>query len=243
MSALSLVAFGITSHLLFAIGVGAMAIQLYNGLATPLVALPNWSLLVDLFLLTSFPILHSYFLGKRGRALLIRIFPTPYGRRLLTTTFAFFASLQTASTFLLWQPLGPLFEFSGVLLKLSQIAYAASWLALIVSIYEAGVGLQTGFIGWHSSFKHIEPRYPPLPTQGLHGLCRHPIYQSFLLILVTGPVWSVDHILIAIVWGLYCVIGPRFKENRLQTTFGGVYNNYQQKVPYFYVPFFPRTLS
>jgi hypothetical protein len=156
---------------------------------------------------------------------------------MVTTTFALVASLQVGLFFAFWTPVGGVwFEPHGTLRVIFVAAYALSWLGLIVSIYEAGLGLQTGAIGWLSVIGDRRPSYPELPCIGLHGRCRHPIYQSFFLILLTGPVWGPDHLIVATVWGAYCLIGPMFKEQRLRAAYGEKYQSYAERVPYYALP-------
>jgi protein-S-isoprenylcysteine O-methyltransferase Ste14 len=57
-------------------------------------------------------------------------------------------------------------------------------------------------------------RYPPPATRGLHGLVPHPIYLSFVLILWSGPVWTLDKLLMATTWTVYCAVGSGWKGQR-----------------------------
>lgn len=228
---------GVLGHLLFLVAVSLMGYSLFWGLTRPIIDAGSMSGLVDAVLLLSFPIGHSLLLSGRGRRFLAALLPAAIGKTMVTTTFAIAASLQVGLFFAFWTPVGGIwFEPYGILRYVFVVAYAFSWLALIVSIYEAGLGLQTGAIGWLSVVMSKRPSYPDLPCVGLHGKCRHPIYQSFLLILLTGPVWGPDHLLIASVWGAYCVVGPLLKEQRLRKVYGSKYESYAERVPYYALP-------
>ncbi len=231
---------GVFCHTSFAIAVAAMAVGLWSGMASGFGRLTGgaaWS--ANLALTLQFPLLHSWFLSGRGRRHLAKLLPRELGRDLVTTLFATFASLQLLATFLLWSPVGPiLFEVDGWARNLSGIAYGASWLALSKSMLDAGLGLQTGWLGWSAVVRGAKPSYGPLPTGGLFRLCRQPIYLSFLLILLTPVAWTPDRILVVSVWGAYCLIGPLLKEARFGVIFGAAFDDYRRRVPYF-VPRLP----
>lgn len=232
------VAYGLLTHAVFACAIGAMAIALARGLhgglldsepRAPLaLALP-----LDALLVAQFPLLHSWLLGERGRARLARCFAAPYGAQLATTTFALLASLQLLLTFGAWLPLGPvLARAQGAWAAASYVAYALSFALLAKAILDAGLGLQTGFVGWSAVAARREPRYPPMPTTGLFRACRQPIYLGFALTLWTGPVLTVDRLALAIPWTLYCVLGPRLKERRFARWYGATWLAYRSRTPY-----------
>lgn len=209
-------AWGALCHLAFAAGVGGMAHQLATGMKGGLGPIEGaWAWAWDLALLMAFPFVHSLLLTDRGRRALRRVLGPSIGGILDTTRFAIAASLQLGGTFLLWAPLpGEVVALSGALGTASVIVFVLGWLALGLSMAEAGLGVQTGALGWWALFRDKRPRYPGLPTGGMHAACRHPIYLSFLVILVTGPSWSADRALLALVWGSYCLLGPKLKEAR-----------------------------
>jgi protein-S-isoprenylcysteine O-methyltransferase Ste14 len=101
---------------------------------------------------------------------------------------------------------------------------------------EAGLALQTGALGWLAVARGARPAHPPLPTRGLHGLCRQPIYVSFALTTLTVPTWTPDQAAIAAVFVAYCVVGPRRKEARFARWFGDEFRRYRERVPY-WLPF------
>ncbi|MCB9744471.1 MAG: isoprenylcysteine carboxylmethyltransferase family protein [Alphaproteobacteria bacterium] len=215
-------AWGALCHLCFVLSVGAMAYELSTGMRAGLgPAQGAWAWAWDLGLLLAFPFSHSLLLTDRGRRALRRVLGPSLGGVLDTTRFAIAASLQLGGTFLLWAPLpGEVLVASGALGLASAALFGLGWLALAVSMAEAGLGVQTGALGWWAAFRGKRPSYPGLPSGGLHAACRHPIYLSFLVILVSGPCWSADRVLLAAVWGSYCLLGPKLKEARLAKRHG-----------------------
>lgn len=225
---------GIVCHVLFLLGISAMAYELYFGLAAGILPiggeLGRWC---NLLLILQFPILHSWLLGTSGRKLLASLFPKEIGADLVTTTFAVCASLQLIVVFVFWTPTTTIwFAPHGVLKFLLTGCYGAAWLFLVKALSDSSLALHSGFLGWGAVVRGKKPVYKKFPTQGVFQYCRQPIYLAFALILFTAPVWSPDHAVLAAIWGIYCFFGPRRKEKRFEQWYGEEYRRYQARVPY-----------
>lgn len=227
-------AYGALCHTSFAAGVTLMAVQLYAGLALgrgPLSGAAGW--LVNLALVAQFPLLHSWLLTPRGRACLLRLAPRAVAADLSTTLFATVASWQLILLFVAWNPSGRLWwEPHGLGLELEIALYAAAWLFLGKALWDGGLALQSGFLGWSALFRGVPPAYPAFPPQGLFRFVRQPIYLGFALTLWSGPVWTPDHLLLALLWTAYCVFGPLLKEARYQRFHPAALAEYRRRVPY-----------
>src|SRR5262245_53099252 len=93
--------------MLFIIGVGAMIVAMYFGMARSLGRVPApWSVLVNAFLLIQFPLAHTFLLSAKGLSWLGRLAPRQIGSRLTTTTYATIASIQVLLLFTFWSPSG-----------------------------------------------------------------------------------------------------------------------------------------
>lgn len=232
----SALALGAANHALFGLGVGAMMLGLYTGLQSgagplrgPAAGLANAALVLH------FPFLHSYLLTPAGRARLARLAPRGLGRELSTTTYAMAASLQLLVVFGLWSPSGVVWwEPEGALRSAFGLAFGASWLLLARAMWDAGLDVQSGALGWLSVVRGRRPAYGPFPQHGLFRVCRQPVYLAFALTLWTGPVWTPDHLAIALVWTAYCVLGARVKERRYLAAFGEPFRAYQQRVGFWW---------
>jgi protein-S-isoprenylcysteine O-methyltransferase Ste14 len=235
------IAFGLVTHVVFAISVGAMIFGLYSGLRTGHGHLHGWyAVLGDALLIIQFPVIHSFLLSKRGRSVLAKLAPGNIGGDLAPTTYVFAASLQLLATFELWSPSGiTLVDPSGGARWLFIALFVASWLFLIKALTDSGLALQTGYIGWSSVLHGKRPDYGDFPKQGLFRMIRHPVYLGFALVLWTAPVHTLDGVLLASIWTVYCVIGPLFKESRFLKWHGERYARYRAMVPYM----FPRSRS
>jgi len=117
----------------------------------------------------------------------------------------------------------------------------AGWVLLARAMSEAGLGVQTGATGWLAMWRGGRPRYPRgFPEHGLHALCRHPIYASFIVLLWASPHWSLDRLLIAAPLTAYCVYGPKRKEARYRARHGAAYAEYLSRTPALFPRLFPR---
>lgn len=225
---------GVVCHGTFLLGVLSMIVGLHEGLRTGFGRLEGWAaVLADGALVLQFPLLHSLLLTRGGGKLLARLVPLGLGRALATTTYATFASLQTLVTFALWSPIGPvLYEVQGPARPVVQALYAASWLLVVVAMHQAGLGVQSGSLGWLAVARGRQPVYGSFPTGGLFARCRQPIYGAFALTLWTGPVLTADRLALAVAWTGYCVLGPLLKERRYVTWHGDAFRAYQARVPF-----------
>ena len=238
-------ALGIACHISFLTAVLVMALWLFGGMDLgPLRFSSNMAMVCDSLLLLQFPVLHSLFLGKRGRQWLEQVVPGHLGKSLVTTTFVTFASLQLIALFLGWAPLGGFrWQPTGVALSLWSLLYGAAWVFLGVAMWHAGLGIQMGYLGWWSVWRRKPVVYGDFPSHGLYRVCRHPVYFAMALVALTGPIWTVDHAIIAAVFGLYCIVGPIVKERRYSARYGERFDQYRRSVPFFPLPAFLRRVE
>ncbi len=227
-------AFGIFTHTVFAVSVVIMVIGLYSGLRTGQGPFHGWmAVLFNALLIVQFPVLHSFFLSKRGRNLMAKTAPDGLGRDLVSTTYVLVGSLQLLGTFTLWSPSGiTLSDPAGWERHVLQLVFLASWIFLIRALTDSGLAVQTGYLGWTSVVKGKRPDYGDFPTRGLFRLIRHPVYVGFALVMWTSPVHTLDSVVLASVWSAYCVIGPLLKEARFLEWHGDRFARYREAVPY-----------
>lgn len=226
--------YGVTCHLIFAAAVLAMIAAMFFGMSESFGTLPApWTYVANAALILQFPVAHSFLLSGKGRKILTRFAPAPYGPTLSSTTFAIVASVQLFLLFVFWTPTGIVWwRADGLAFWLICLAYATSWLLLIKASYDAGAEVQSGALGWMSLIQKIKPVFPDMPTTGLFRFIRQPIYLSFALTLWTVPVWTPDQLALAICFTAYCVLAPRLKERRFRAIYGERFARYQNSVPY-----------
>ena len=231
-------AYGVACHGLFALAVSVMIYQMAFGLSRSWGALPApWRWITNSLLLLQFPFAHSFLLSDRGRVVLRALAPAALGADLSTTSYVIVASLQIFLLFGFWSPSGIIWwQAEGWTLTMMIALYTAGWLLLLKSMFDAGITLQTGALGWWAVYRNTRPAYPPMPTRGLFRVCRQPIYVSFAITLWTVPVWTPDQFVLAVVLSAYCLTGPLRKEARFTQMFGREFEAYRARHPY-WLPF------
>jgi 2-polyprenyl-6-hydroxyphenyl methylase/3-demethylubiquinone-9 3-methyltransferase len=194
---------------------------------------PPWGLVVNALLLVQFPLVHSAMLTPIGAKALKKLAPGSVAGAMMTTTYVIVASIQVFVLFAFWTPSGIIWwQASGVLGWLLTGLYTCAWLLLLKAIWDAGIGLQTGALGWWAVVRGRKPVFPPMPTRGLFKLIRQPIYAAFFLTLWTVPIWTPDQLAVALVLSTYCIAGPLLKETRFRQRFGTAFADYATRIPY-----------
>lgn len=228
------IGYGVVTHLVFALGIAAMVVNLHQGMRWGLGALHGpLAVVANTLLLLQFPLVHSLLLTRRGRSLLGRVLPLGLGPDLVTTSFALVGSAQLLLTFTLWSPSGVTWwDPSGTSAWIQGTIFAGSWLFLGLALRDAGLSLHTGSLGWTAAARGRRPTYLSFAQRGLFRHVRQPVYLGFALTLWTGPVWTPDRLALALAWTLYCVAGPRLKERRYARRYGESFAVYRRRVPF-----------
>jgi protein-S-isoprenylcysteine O-methyltransferase Ste14 len=227
-------AYGVLCHASFLAGIGAMMVGIYTGLSCGLGRLGGGAAFAaDALLILQFPLAHSLLLSEAGRGRLARLAPRPLGSDLSTTLYATIASWQLLATFVLWSPSGVVWwSPTGATRWMLASAYGAAWLLLLRTMVDAGLPLQTGFLGWGAIVRGRRPRYGRFSERGTFRYVRQPIYVAFTLTLWTAPVWTPDRLVLALGWTAYCLLGPLLKERRYLRAYGSAFEDYRRRVPY-----------
>lgn len=226
---------GIICQVSFFGAIAVMAIGLHGEMRGVVARLfIGYAAIWNALILLLFPILHSLLLSPKGRKVVASLLPGESGRHLVTTTFVTISSLQLIALFLFWSHLGETeWRPHPMLMPLWEVCYTGAWALLAVAMVQAGLGIQMGLLGWTSALRGVAPRYPSFPKTGLYRVCRHPVYFAMALVSRTGPVWNIDHAVIAFVFTTYCVVGPIVKERRLEKHFSAEFAAYRENIPFF----------
>ena len=227
--------YGLFCHGIFVAAGLLMFFTLFFGFSTQITPLEKFSgLPLNIILLLQFPLLHSFLLSKKGKMFLRLFYSRRFSGKLDTTIYATIASAQLFLLFFFWKPSGILlWKAEGVFYILLTFCYLLGWLLLTVSSFQAGLSVQTGALGWVSVFRNINVKYPNMSNFGLFRIIRHPIYFSFSIILWASPYFTVDKIIVAIIYTIYCVSAPHFKERRFVAIYGEKFLTYRGRTPYF----------
>lgn len=225
---------GAVTHGLFALGVGAMVVQMAFGMTLTFGAVPYpWAIITNALLLIQFPLAHSFLLSKRGGSILPRLIPGGHGETLATTTYALIASIQLLALFTLWTPSGIVWwRAEGTVLWGVLAVYGLTWLLLGKAIFDSGIELQSGALGWLSLLAKRKPVFPGMPVLGLFRFIRQPIYLAFALTLWPVVIWTPDQLAVALTYTAYCFAAPVLKERRFARRYGAQWQGYRDRVPY-----------
>jgi hypothetical protein len=214
--------YGVLCHGLFTLAVVVMIYEMFFGLSRSWGAFhAPWSWIGNGAFLLQFPIAHSFLLARPGKVVLRGMAPAGLGSDLSSTSYVIVASLQIILLFGWWSPSGAIWwQARGAMLPGMIILYSGGWLLLLKSMFDAGIALQIGSLGWWAVLRNMRPVFPPLPTGGLFRICRQPIYVAFTITLWTVLTWTPDQLVLAVVLTTYCSTGPLLKEARFSRSFG-----------------------
>lgn len=183
----------------------------------PLVAWPL-ALAVDLGLLALFGLHHSLFARQRIKRRLVRLVPESVER----STYVLAASLLLVAVYAFWRPLPEvLWTHRGPWRVAAEVAMAAGWLTSLASAHCLGYAELFG----------LRRSEPPLHTDRLHGVVRHPMYLGFLVGVWCVPAMSLGHLVFAGGMTAYLAVGVVFEERDLERRFGDAYRAYRARVP------------
>lgn len=186
-----------------------------------------WRIAVDSGLSLLFALPHSLLLYPPVRRRITKVVPSPlYGCFFCTTT-----CLTALLLILFWQPFGVVFTPGRPALFVLALPYAAAWLLFAYSVSLTGFGYQTGWTPFLFWLRRQDPPRREFSPRGLYRFIRHPIYFSFLLIMWTPLVWSLDRFLLNAVWTIYVFVGSYLKDRRLEYYLGAAYRSYEAAVP------------
>lgn len=230
------IAFGLATHLLFAVTVYQLFFFLRDGIApvAQLLSLRfehSGSLLktaVDVLLVLQYALIHSLLLYPAVRRRLNGIISSAfYG--------CFFCSMTCLTlllTMVCWQPTGRvLYEFTGTPATVVLAGFLMSWAALFYSLALSGLGYQTGWTPWWAWVRGLRLPRRQFEERGAYRLFRHPIYLSFLGLIWFTSRMTLDHAVLTGVWTVYIFAGSWLKDERLAFYAGPPYREYQSRVP------------
>lgn len=228
----ALLVFGIGSY---AVGLVAMTgwILIMLGIIPfvggTLVGLETWSaLIVDLLLLIGFAWQHSLMARPSFKAKWTRIIPPAAERSVyvLASGIALFVLLA------FWQPMASIaWDIETPLLRWAVHGLAlGGWAYLLAASFAINhfelFGLQQVYQYW----RRREVTAPPFEERWMYRFDRHPIMTGAVIGMWAAPTMTVDHLLLAIGFTAYIVIGVFFEERALLRQWGAQYTDYCRRV-------------
>ncbi len=192
----------------------------------------TWSnaLPLDLGLIALFGLQHSLMVRPRFKRWLDRHIDPALQRAFYTVV----SSLFLGAIILFWQPLpGRLWCFSegSIGWWMMTIFYVIGWAVAVIATFLID---HFALLGLHQAWRGFRGIPEPKPTfqeRGFYRFVRHPIQAGTLLGIWATPCMSMGHLLFALGFTLYILIGLYFEERDLVRTLGKEYEAYRQRVP------------
>ncbi len=213
---------------LYAIGfVGGFGVPrtLDNG---PLVA-PATAVLIDLLLVGLFALQHSVMARPAFKQWWTGYLPEPIER----ATYLLATSVALGLIFWLWRPLpGVLWDLSGSLAGTALwAAFGLGWFLVVFSGFLIDHFHLFGLRQVHAHLTGSDIPEKGFTTPLLYRWVRHPIYFGLLLGIWATPLMTFSHLLFAVAFSVYIIVGAHLEEHDLEAWFGDRYRQYRKAVP------------
>jgi protein-S-isoprenylcysteine O-methyltransferase Ste14 len=191
-------------------------------------AAPAVAVAVDIGLIALFGLQHSIMARQGFKAGWTRIVPNPIER----SVYCLATAAALGVMFALWHPI------AGGVWLVGQPAgrivlwalFALGWVILFIATHLIN---HWELFGLAQAWRYFRGRQaePHVLRQPLfYRLVRHPIYSGILLAVWATPEMSYGHLLLAIGFTIYIVIGIRYEEKDLVAYFGVTYVEYRRRV-------------
>lgn len=196
------------------------------------------ALFIDIGLLFLFGLQHSLMARSSVKDWITR-FVAPDLER---STYVFAANLAFILLLVFWQPI-PFVLWDagdGIAEDIVWSIFVLGWVVLILSLAAIDSAELLGLRQAWAWFQNRPHESLPLKTRWLYSQIRHPLYLGVIIVVWAAPFMTVGHLLFAVGFTTYIVIGTYFEERDLLRSGGESYRAYQQAVPAFVPTFWKR---
>lgn len=193
-----------------------------------LAAAPAVAVAVDVGLIVLFGLQHSIMARRGFKAGWTRIVPDPIER----SVYCLATAAALALMFLLWHPLaGSVWSVSepGGRIVLWAL-FALGWVILFVATHLINHWELFGIAQAWRHFRGQEAKPHELKMPLFYKAVRHPIYSGILLAVWATPAMTYGHLLLALGFTIYILIGVHYEEKDLVGSYGATYVEYRRKV-------------
>ena len=190
---------------------------------------PLLAVTVNLALIGLFAVQHTIMARQAFKQWIVRYIPEPAER----STFVLSATLILAALCFFWKPIpGIIWQVESVPLAAATWAICLSgWLLVFASSYMIDHYDLFGLRQVWLYFRRRPYTHPDFVTRGAYNYVRHPLMLGVLLGVWAIPVMTVGHLLLALGFSTYILIGTWFEERDLVRILGEHYRDYQRAVP------------
>lgn len=196
------------------------------------------AIVINCLLIGVFGIQHSVMARQGFKEKWAKIVPVVIERN----TYVLFSSFALLLIFWQWRPMGGIiWDVSDTTLGSLMIAISlVGWMIVLVSTFLLNHFELTGL---SQAFSNLTGKEVPSSHQfkipGLYRYVRHPIYLGFTIAFWATPIMTFAHLLFAVGFLVYTLVGILLEEKDLIAVFGDQYREYQSKVSML-IPWLPR---
>ena len=189
---------------------------------------PNQVLWWDTGLCIAFFLQHSGMVRKSFRQRLACSLPAEYEGAVYTIA----SGIALLVLMVLWQKWAlTLTAPRGIFRWLFYLAYLLSFAGFIWGTRALGAFDPYGLRPILGRLRGKRPRPMSFVVKGPYRWVRHPLYLFVILMIWACPDLTADRLLFNGLWTVWIVIGSILEERDLVLEFGGVYHEYQRRVP------------
>ncbi len=183
---------------------------------------------VDIGLIALFGIQHSVMARQSFKVGWTKIVPNPIERSIYCLATAIVLGVM----FWLWHPIaGSVWSVENQGLRIAiWVLFALGWLILFVATHLISHWELFGLAQAWRYFRGQEAKPHELRQPLFYRAVRHPIYSGMLLAVWATPEMTYSHLILALGFSIYILIGIHYEEKDLVGTFGDTYVEYRRKV-------------
>jgi protein-S-isoprenylcysteine O-methyltransferase Ste14 len=228
--------------------VGQMLFILYIGgweflprhINMPQILSTSEAIMIDVFLVVLFGLQHTVMAREGFKKWLLGWLPQPMER----ATYVLLSGIALGLVYLFWQPIdGVVWDASGswigtIMIGLYIFGWVFSTLAtFIINHFE--------LFGLSQAYRHLKS-FPQLKddfqVRWFYTFVRHPIQLGIMIGIWATPLMTYGHLLFALLFTIYIMIGLFYEEKDLLKAFKKEYSLYKKEVGMFipYISIFPR---
>lgn len=195
-----------------------------KGIAGP----TNIALVVDIGLIALFGLQHSVMARQGFKAGWTKVVPNPIER----SVYCLATAAALALMFLLWHPIGgAVWTVANPAARIVLWAlFALGWVVLFIATHLINHWELFGLAQAWRHFRGVEAKPHELRQPLFYKAVRHPIYSGILLAVWATPAMTYGHLLLALGFTIYILIGIHFEEKDLVGNYGAAYVEYRRKV-------------
>jgi len=189
---------------------------------------PTAAALINVGLIALFGIQHSVMARKGFKERWTRIIPVPIER----SVYCLLTAVVLGAMFIWWHPLpGTLWSISDEAARMAIWAvFWFGWVFLFVATLLLNhfelFGLQQAW----DNLRGMAVRPHTMKTPFLYKWVRHPIQTGVFIAIWATPDMTVSHLLFAVLYTAYILIGLHYEEKDLVVEFGDEYVAYRRQV-------------